>query len=156
MPSRAADEAAVHRVARRRRREPVQRKERVDVRYSSAEKAAILAKARSLNIAGAHYVGAVVMAHLHGDLALPGQRTQLDDYIDELAALREQVAAIGRNTNQIAKKLNSGGTPHPGDTALLAQAERTLTKAASAVTDIAAGANQAVTNGRKPSKAVPR
>ncbi|WUE25258.1 plasmid mobilization relaxosome protein MobC [Streptomyces sp. NBC_00498] len=156
VPSRAADEAALHRVARRRRREPVQRKDRVDVRYSSAEKAAVLAKARALNIAGAHYVGAVVMAHLHGDLALPGQRTQLDDYIDELAALREQVAAIGRNANQIAKKINSGGTPHPGDTALLAQAERTLATAGSTVTDIAAAANQAVTTGKKPEKAVPR
>ncbi|MFD7298589.1 plasmid mobilization relaxosome protein MobC [Streptomyces sp. NPDC059897] len=156
MPSRAADEAALHRVARRRRREPVQRKERVDVRYSSTEKAAILAKARSLNIAGAHYVGAVVMAHLHGDLALPGQRTQLDDYIDELAAVREQVAAIGRNANQIAKKLNSGGTSHPGDSALLAQAERTLTTAAGTVTDIAAAANQAVATGKRPERAVPR
>ncbi|MHB9753202.1 plasmid mobilization relaxosome protein MobC [Streptomyces sp. BYX5S] len=134
----------------------MQRKDRVDVRYSSAEKADILAKARSLNIAAAHYVGAVVTAHLHGELALPGQRTQLDDYIDELAALRAQVAAIGRNANQIAKKINSGGTPHPGDTALLAQAERTLTTAASTVADIATAANQAVATGKKPGKTVPR
>ncbi|MGW2347116.1 plasmid mobilization relaxosome protein MobC [Streptomyces sp. NPDC001661] len=155
-PSRAADEAALHRVARRRDREPVQRKHRVDVRYSSTEKAAILAKARSLNIAGAHYVGAVVMAHLDGELALPGQRTQLDDYIDELAALREQAAAIGRNANQIAKKLNSGGTPHPGDTALLAQAERALASAASTVADIATAANQALATGRKTERPVPR
>ncbi|MFZ3569658.1 plasmid mobilization relaxosome protein MobC [Streptomyces sp. BH097] len=156
VPSRAADEAALHRVARRRHREPVQRTDRVDVRYSSTEKTAILAKARSLNIAGAHYVGAVVMAHLHGDLALPAQRTQLDDYIDELAALREQVAAIGRNANQIAKKLNSGGTPRPGDTALLAQVERTLTSVGSTVTDIAAAANPAVAVGRKTERAAPR
>lgn len=141
---RAADAAALHRVARRRQREAVQRKERVDVRYSVAEKADILREARSLNIAGAHYVGAVVMAHVHGDLALPGQRTELDDYIDELTALRREVARIGHNLNQITKKLNSGGHPHPGDTAALAQTERTLDAVGAAVRHIAAAANQAV------------
>jgi hypothetical protein len=141
---RAADAAALHRVARRRQREAVQRKERVDVRYSIDEKADILREARSLNIAGAHYVGAVVMAHVHGDLALPGQRTELDDYIDELTALRSEVVKIGHNINQIAKKLNSGGHSQPGDTAVLAQAERTLTAVGATVRHIAAAANQAV------------
>ncbi|MEU6183849.1 MobC family plasmid mobilization relaxosome protein [Streptomyces coeruleorubidus] len=141
---RAAEAAALHRVARRRQREAVQRKERVDVRYSVDEKADILREARSLNIAGAHYVGAVVMAHVHGDLSLPGQRTPLDDYIDELTALRREVAAIGHNINQIAKKLNSGGHPHPGDTAVLSQAERTVTEVGTTVRHIAAVANQAV------------
>lgn len=144
--SRAADSAALHRVARRRTREAVQRKERVDVRYSVDEKTTILRKARSLNIAGAHYVGAVVMAHIHGDLALPGQRTPLDDYIDELTALRREVAKIGHNINQIAKKLNSGDHPHPGGTALLAQTEATLTSAGATVRHIAAAANQAVSS----------
>ncbi|MFI1536775.1 MobC family plasmid mobilization relaxosome protein [Streptomyces anandii] len=142
---RAAEAAALHRVARRRKPDPNgQRKERVDARYSIAEKSEILAMARSLNVSGAHYVGTVVMAHVHGDLALPGQRTALDDYIDELTALRKQVAAIGHNINQIAKKLNSGGHPHPGDTALLAQAERTLTAVGATVREVAAAANQAV------------
>ncbi|MFF0104947.1 plasmid mobilization relaxosome protein MobC [Streptomyces hirsutus] len=141
---RAAEAAALHRIARRRKRKDTQRKERVDVRYSVEEKTAILTRARSLNIAGAHYVGAVVMAHIHGDLALPGQRTPLDDYIDELTALREQVAKIGNNANQIARKLNSGGHPHPGDTATLAQTERTLGAVRGAISEIAAAANQAV------------
>ncbi|MFB1042344.1 plasmid mobilization relaxosome protein MobC [Streptomyces chrestomyceticus] len=141
---RASDAAAVHRVARRRKHEKVQRTERVDVRYSVDEKGEILAEARALNIAAAHYVGAIVMAHIHGELGLPGQRTPLDDYIDELNALRQQVAKIGHNVNQIAKKFNSGGDPHPGDTAGLAQAERTLTAAATAVRHIAAAANEAV------------
>ncbi|MGA5120237.1 plasmid mobilization relaxosome protein MobC [Streptomyces pseudogriseolus] len=143
---RAAEAAALHRIARRRKRKDTQRKERVDVRYSVEEKSAILAKARSLNIASAHYVGAVVMAHIHGDLALPGQRTPLDDYIDELTALREQVAKIGNNANQIARKLNSGGHPHPGDTVALAQTERTLSVVRAAISEIAAAANQTVTN----------
>lgn len=124
--SRAADEAALRRVARRRARMPVQRRDRVDVRYSAGEKAAILAKARSLNIAAAHYVGAVVTAHLDGNLnvALPGQRTPLDDLIDELAALRRELASIGNNANQIARKLNSGTPLHAGDLAALAHTER--------------------------------
>ncbi|MFE0202524.1 MobC family plasmid mobilization relaxosome protein [Streptomyces sp. NPDC058985] len=144
---RAAEAAALHRVARRRKPAPNgQRKERVDARYSVDEKDDILRMARSLNIAGAHYVGAVVMAHVHGDLSLPGQRTPLDDYIDELTALRSEVAKIGHNINQIAKKLNSGGHPHPGDTAVLAQAERTLTAVGTTVRHIAAAANQAVAN----------
>ncbi|MFD5652881.1 plasmid mobilization relaxosome protein MobC [Streptomyces sp. NPDC127039] len=143
---RAAEAAALHRIARRRKRKDTQRKERVDVRYSVEEKSAILAKARSLNIAGAHYVGAVVMAHIHGDLALPGQRTPLDDYIDELTALRQQVAKIGSNANQIARKLNSGGHPHPGDTTTLAQTERTLGAVRAAISEIAAATNQTVTN----------
>ncbi|WP_184905382.1 plasmid mobilization relaxosome protein MobC [Streptomyces europaeiscabiei] len=143
---RAAEAAALHRVARRRKPDPNgQRKERVDARYSVDEKTEILAMARSLNIAGAHYVGAVVMAHVQGDLALPGQRTPLDDYIDELTALRGEVAKIGHNINQIAKKLNSGGRPQPVDTAVLAQGERTLTAVGATVRHIATAANQAVT-----------
>ncbi|MER5839721.1 plasmid mobilization relaxosome protein MobC [Streptomyces prasinus] len=141
---RAAEAAALHRIARRRKRKDTQRKERVDVRYSVEEKSAILAMARSLNIAGAHYVGAVVMAHIHGDLALPGQRTPLDDYIDELTTLRGEVAKIGNNANQIARKLNSGAHPQPGDTATLAQTERTLGAVRAAISEIAAAANQTV------------
>ncbi|MBZ9638618.1 plasmid mobilization relaxosome protein MobC [Streptomyces sp. PSKA30] len=146
---RAAEAAALHRVARRRQPDPNgQRKERVDARYSVDEKTEILAMARSLNVTGAHYVGAVVMAHVHGDLGLPGQRTELDDYIDELNALRKQVAAIGHNINQITKKLNSGGHPHPGDTTVLTQAEHTLTTVAATVSEIASAANQTVAKKR--------
>ncbi|MFF2331236.1 MULTISPECIES: MobC family plasmid mobilization relaxosome protein [unclassified Streptomyces] len=144
---RAAEAAALHRVARRRKPGPNgQRKERVDARYSVDEKTEILAMARSLNIAGAHYVGTVVMAHVHvhGDLGLPGQRTPLDDYIDELTALRSEVVKIGHNINQIAKKLNSGGHPRPVDTAVLARAEHTLTSVSATVRHIATAANQAV------------
>ncbi|MFI2718359.1 MobC family plasmid mobilization relaxosome protein [Streptomyces collinus] len=142
---RAAEAAALHRVARRRKPDKNgQRKERVDARYSVDEKKDILRMARSLNITGAHYVGAVIMAHIHGDLALPGQRTPLDDYIDELTALRGEVAKIGHNINQIAKKLNTGGHPQHGDTTVLAQAERTLTSVGATVRHIATAANQAV------------
>ena len=144
---RAAEAAALHRVAQRRKPNPGgRRKKRVDARYSVEERDAIRAKATSLNLSGAHYVAAVTLAHVEGDLTVPGQRTQLDDYIDELTALREQVATIGRNVNQIAKKLNSGGHPHPGDSALLAQTDRTLDAVGAAVRHIAAAANQAVSH----------
>ncbi|OII60227.1 MULTISPECIES: plasmid mobilization relaxosome protein MobC [unclassified Streptomyces] len=145
---RAADEAALHRVARRRARQDVQRKERVDVRYSVDEKTDILAEARRLGLAGAHLVGAIVMAHLNGDLALPGQRTATDDLIDELAALRTQVARIGTNVNQIAHRLNSGGDPHPVDTAVLSEAGRVLTLARQAVAAIDTAADVAATQRR--------
>ncbi|MFD6939717.1 plasmid mobilization relaxosome protein MobC [Streptomyces goshikiensis] len=143
---RAADEAALYRVARRRARKKVQRKERVDVRYSVAEKQAILTEARRLNLAGAHLIGAIVVAHLNGDLALPGQRTSHDDLIDELAALRTEVAKIGTNVNQIARKLNSGGHPQLGDTALLAEAGRVLVVARDAVTSIDVASDNAATS----------
>ncbi|MFJ7077664.1 MobC family plasmid mobilization relaxosome protein [Streptomyces sp. NPDC098781] len=142
---RAAEAAALHRLAQRRKPDPGgRRKKRVDARYSVEERDAIRAKATSLNLSGAHYVAAVTLAHVEGDLTVPGLRTQLDDYIDELTALRREVAAIGHNINQIAKKLNSGGHPHPGDTAALAQAEHTLTAVGATVRDAAAAANQAV------------
>ncbi|MFF7076021.1 MobC family plasmid mobilization relaxosome protein [Streptomyces lavendulae] len=145
MPVRAADEAALYRVARRRARDAEQRKMRVDVRYSLDEHTAITAEARRLNLAGAHYVGAVVMAHLDGDLALPDQRTSHDDLIDELAALRTEIARIGTNVNQIAHKLNAGGHPHPGDTAVLAEAGRILGLARETATSIDVAADKAAT-----------
>ncbi|MFJ3649045.1 plasmid mobilization relaxosome protein MobC [Streptomyces murinus] len=145
---RAADEAALHRVASRRARQDVQRKERVDVRYSNDEKSEILAEARRLGLAGAHLVGAVVMAHLNGDLALPDQRTATDDLIDELAALRTQVARIGTNANQIAHRLNSDGDPHPVDAAVLAEAGRLVAMVKAAVTTIDTAADVAATQRR--------
>ncbi|WP_327253625.1 plasmid mobilization relaxosome protein MobC [Streptomyces sp. NBC_01244] len=145
---RAADEAALYRVARRRAREGVQRTQRVDVRYSVIEKRSILAEARRLGLAGAHLVGAIVMAYLHGGFAIPGQRTSFDDLIDELAALRAEIAPIGKNVNQIAYKLNSGGRPHPVDSAVLAQAERVLALARTAAEAIDLAAKQAAVSKR--------
>ncbi|MFJ9704780.1 MobC family plasmid mobilization relaxosome protein [Streptomyces sp. NPDC101234] len=130
---RAADEAVLHRVARRRERDDERRKKRVDVRYSVDEKSKILAKAKALGITGAHLVGAVVMAFVNGEAHLPDQRTVYDDAIDEFAALRTQIARIGTNVNQIARRLNSDGDPHPVDGAVLERAERLLAAAQDAV-----------------------
>ncbi|NLU75524.1 MobC family plasmid mobilization relaxosome protein [Streptomyces sp. HNM0575] len=146
---RAAEEAALYRVARRRPYGKGQRTQRVDARYSTDEKAKILAKARALGITGAHLVGAAVMAYIDGDLTLPGQRTAVDDYIDELAALRKQVARIGWNVNQIAKRLNSGGHPHPVDATVLERTERTLNAVGSATTSIDDAAHRAATQMRQ-------
>ncbi|ELS55181.1 MobC family plasmid mobilization relaxosome protein [Streptomyces viridochromogenes] len=131
---RAADEAALYRVARRREASgDGQRKERVDARYSVDEKAKILTKAKALDITGAHLVGAVVMAFVNGEAHLPSQRTVYDDVIDEFAALRTQIARIGTNVNQIARRLNSDGDPHPVDAAILERAERLLATTRDAV-----------------------
>jgi hypothetical protein len=141
------DEAdALRRVARRRQRNDIQRKERVDVRYSVEEKERITTRAGQMEIAGAHLVGAVIMSYLDGNLSLvlPGQRTQLDDCLDKLDALRTEVARIGNNVNQIAKRLNSGGDPHPVDNTLLTQTERTLDVVRAAIGDIATTMNRAV------------
>ncbi len=145
-PAALADEVTLRRIARRRTRESVQRKERVDVRYSVDEKTRILTRASKMGIAGAHLVGAVVMAYLDGALTvgLAGQRTQLDDCLDKLDALRAQVARIGNNANQIAHRLNAGGDPLPVDTAILAQTERTLDAVRAAIGDIAQAMNHAV------------
>lgn len=145
---RATEEAALHRVASRRARQGVQRTERVDVRYSAEEKIEIKAEAHRLGLAGAHFVGALVMAHLHGDYALPDRRTATDDLIDELAALRTQVARIGTNVNQIAHRLNAGGDPHPGDKTVLEEAARVLVLARQAATMIDTAADGAATQHR--------
>ncbi len=144
----AADEAALRRVARRRARQDVQRRERVDVRYSIDEKQAILAAARRHNLAGAHLVGAIVMAHLNGDLALPDQRTATDDLIDEYAALRTELARIGTNANQIAHRLNVGGEAYPVDAAVLAKARQLVAAVQQAVSAVDAAADAAATNRR--------
>ncbi|MFF5144155.1 plasmid mobilization relaxosome protein MobC [Streptomyces sp. NPDC013157] len=131
---RAADEAALYRVLRRRERcDDGRREARVDARYSEVEKAAIVARAKAMGIAGAHLVGAVVMAFVNGETHLPDQRTVYDDVIDEFAALRTQIARIGINVNQIARRLNSDGDPHPVDAAVLERAERLLSTAQDAV-----------------------
>ncbi|MCX5123694.1 plasmid mobilization relaxosome protein MobC [Streptomyces sp. NBC_00335] len=132
VPMRAADEAALRRIARRRARETEQRKKRVDVRYSIDEHTEIRALAQSMGLAGAHLVGAIVMAFIDGDHTLPGQRNAFDDLIDELAALRSEVGYIGHNLNQITKKLNSGDRPHPGDIAVLAAVGDVLDRAGAA------------------------
>ncbi|MER7932079.1 MULTISPECIES: plasmid mobilization relaxosome protein MobC [unclassified Streptomyces] len=148
---RAADEAVLHRVARRRERDDERREKRVDVRYSVEEKSKILTKAKTLGITGAHLVGAVVMAFVNGEAHLPDQRTVYDDVIDEFAALRTQIARIGTNVNQIARRLNSDGDPHPVDAAILERAERLLSTAQDAVKTVDEAAFRAA--GRKAGRA---
>ncbi|MEW2614537.1 plasmid mobilization relaxosome protein MobC [Streptomyces sp. NPDC047880] len=149
---RAADEAALYRVLRRRERcDDGRREARVDARYSDDEKAAIVARAKAMGIAGAHLVGAVVMAFVNGETHLPDQRTVYDDAIDEFAALRTEITRIGTNANQIARRLNSGGDPHPVDAAVLDRAERLLATARDAVKAVDEAASRAA--GQKAGRA---
>ncbi|WP_312847579.1 plasmid mobilization relaxosome protein MobC [Streptomyces sp. WAC08241] len=126
----------------------MQRTERVDVRYSVNEKQAILAEARRHNLAGAHFVGAVVMAHLNGDLALPAGRTANDDLVDEYAALRTELTRIGTNVNQIAHRYNADGDAHPVDATVLAEARRLVAVVKQTITAVDAAADVAATNRR--------
>ncbi|MFJ9029026.1 plasmid mobilization relaxosome protein MobC [Streptomyces sp. NPDC102274] len=55
---------------------------------------------------------------------------------------------MGTNINQIARVLNSGGQPHPEDTAVLAQAERTLNAVSATVAAIDVTSDQAASTKR--------
>ncbi|WP_164716069.1 plasmid mobilization relaxosome protein MobC [Streptomyces sp. WAC 06738] len=125
LPIRAAI-AAVHRAARRQRRDTRQRTRRLTVRFSRAEEAQIKTRARELNIAVAHLMADATMAVVDHTIPLVGQRTATDDLIDELAALRSAISRVSNNVNQIAKRLNSRGPTHPTDTAVLAAAEQAI------------------------------
>ena len=144
---RAADEAAFHRVARRRKRNEVHREKRVDARYSDEEHAKIRAKARSLNVAGANLVGTVVMAYVDGDLtrARPPHRGRRLHRRTERPARPGRPHRPQRQPDRQAPQLRRP-TPHPGDTAVLAQAERTLNAVRAAIGDIAATMNHAVSS----------
>ncbi|WP_225793201.1 plasmid mobilization relaxosome protein MobC [Streptomyces aculeolatus] len=127
LPIRAAIAAAVHRAARRRRRETRQRTRRLTVRFSHAEETQVKTRARELNIAVAHLMADATMAVVDHTIPLVGQRTSTDDLIDELAALRTALSRVGKNVNQIAKRLNSRGPTHPTDAAVLAAAVQAIT-----------------------------
>ena len=146
LPIRAAIAAAVHRAARRRRRDTRQRTRRLTVRFSRAEEAQIKTRARELNIAVAHLMADATMAVVDHTIPLVGQRTATDDLIDELAALRTAISQVGKNVNQIAKRLNSRGPTHPTDTAVLAAAEQAITLTQTVLESVDSSAYQAATD----------
>lgn len=146
LPIRAASAAAVHRAARRRRRDTRQRTRRLTVRFSRAEEAQIKTRARELNIAVAHLMADATMAVVDHTIPLVGQRTATDDLIDELAALRSAISRVGKNVNQIAKRLNSRGPTHPTDAAVLAAAVQAITLTQAVLESVDSSAYQAATD----------
>ncbi|MEU6661782.1 plasmid mobilization relaxosome protein MobC [Streptomyces sp. NPDC046821] len=103
-----------------------QRSKRVTVRFAPHEKHSIQTAAKAEHVRMARYIADATMARVNGDIAVAAPRTVYDDAIDELAALRTQIARIGNNVNQIARRLNADGDPHPVDAAILLRADRLL------------------------------
>ncbi|MEU6990603.1 MobC family plasmid mobilization relaxosome protein [Streptomyces sp. NPDC046465] len=120
---------AKQRSPHRRANLDAQREERVTVRFASHEKQSIQAAKRAEHVTMATYIADATMARVRGEITVAPVRTAYDDAIDELVALRTQIARIGNNVNQIARRLNTGGKPHPVDTAILHRADRLLATA---------------------------
>lgn len=129
-----------------RRRDTRQRTRRLTVRFSRAEEAQIKTRARELNIAVAHLMADATMAVVDHTIPLVGQRTATDDLIDELAALRSAISRVGKNVNQIAKRLNSRGPTHPTDAAVLAAAVQAITLTQAVLESVDSSAYQAATD----------
>jgi hypothetical protein len=100
---------------------PVGRDPRVYVRLRSEDLLLLRERATARSMPAATYVSMLVRSHLHSLAPLP---------VAELAALRRsviEVAAIGRNLNQIARVANSGGAPNGPNRADLQAMLRALT-----------------------------
>ncbi|MFJ2215037.1 plasmid mobilization protein [Streptomyces sp. NPDC101062] len=110
-----------------------QREKRVTVRFAPHEKQLVQSTADNEHLTMAHFIADATMARVRGEITVAAERTAYDDAIDELAAMRAQIARIGNNVNQIARRLNAGSDPHPVDAAILNRADRLLATAHDAV-----------------------
>jgi hypothetical protein len=120
---------ATQRAPYRRANLDAQRSEHVTARFAPHEKHDIQASAKTAHVTMARYIADATMARVRGEITVAAERTVYDDAVDELAAMRAQIARIGNNVNQIARRLNTDGDPHPVDAAILHRADRLLTTA---------------------------
>jgi hypothetical protein len=120
---------AKQRTPHRRANLDAQRCEHVTARFAPHEKHDIQSAATAEQVTMARYIADATMARVRGEITVAAPRTVYDDAVDELATIRVQIARIGNNVNQIARRLNSGGDPHPVDAAILQRAERLLATA---------------------------
>jgi hypothetical protein len=120
---------ATQRAPYRRANLDAQRSEHVTARFAPHEKHDIQSSAKTAHVTMARYIADATMARVHGEITVAAERTVYDDAIDELAAMRAQIARIGNNVNQIARRLNADGDPHPVDAAILHRADRLLATA---------------------------
>ncbi|MYR58563.1 plasmid mobilization relaxosome protein MobC [Streptomyces sp. SID625] len=120
---------ATQRAPYRRANLDAQRSEHVTARFAPHEKHDIQLSAKTAHVTMARYIADATMARVRGEITVAAERTVYDDAIDELAALRAQIARIGNNINQIARRLNADGDPHPVDAAILHRADRLLATA---------------------------
>jgi hypothetical protein len=117
------------RTPHRRANLDAQRSEHVTARFAPHEKHGIQSAAKAEQVTMARYIADATMARVRGEITVAAPRTVYDDAVDEFATIRVQIARIGNNVNQIARRLNSGGDPHPVDAAILQRAERLLATA---------------------------
>ncbi|ODA69464.1 MobC family plasmid mobilization relaxosome protein [Streptomyces sp. AVP053U2] len=120
---------AKQRTPHRRANLDAQRSEHVTARFAPHEKHDIQSAAKAEHVTMARYIADATMARVRGEITVAAPRTVYDDAVDELATQRAQIARIGNNVNQIARRLNSGGDPHPVDASILQRAERLLATA---------------------------
>nr|WP_145488106.1 MULTISPECIES: MobC family plasmid mobilization relaxosome protein [Streptomyces] len=120
---------APQRAPYRRANLDAQRSEHVTARFAQHEKHDIQASAKTAHVTMARYIADATMARVRGEITVAAERTVYDDAVDELAAMRAQIARIGNNVNQIARRLNADGDPHPVDAAILSRADRLLATA---------------------------
>lgn len=120
---------ATQRAPYRRANLDAQRSEHVTARFAPHEKHDIQSSAKTAHVTMARYIADATMARVRGEITVAAERTVYDDAVDELAAMRAQIARIGNNVNQIARRLNADGDPHPVDAAILHRADRLLTTA---------------------------
>jgi hypothetical protein len=92
--------AAASRGSARRHRVEGGRRRELKVRFTDAEYDAIVARAADARVSMHRYVADGALAHRSGGNAA---------LIAEMSALRRLVANLANNTNQIARRLNSGG-----------------------------------------------
>jgi hypothetical protein len=120
---------ATQRAPYRRANLDAQRSEHVTVRFAPHEKHDIQSSANTAHVTMARYIADATMARVRGEITVAAERTVYDDAVDELAAMRAQIARTGNNVNQIARRLNADGDPHPVDAAILHRADRLLATA---------------------------
>ena len=123
---------------RRRARDQVPRRNRVVVRYSDAEHAAMLANAAAARLAPAAYIAAVSTS-TPGRVAAPqpaaGYRA---DLLLELMGLHRQMRGAATNLNQAVAKLNALGEPVGALPALAKRVHRIAAAVDAAVARVAA------------------
>ncbi|MER5183274.1 MobC family plasmid mobilization relaxosome protein [Streptomyces sp. NPDC002896] len=115
MPQPAAGVSVVRQPRRRTRvPKPRQRTQFLTVRVNDDEHAEITSAARVRAVTTARFLAAAGLAAARGTTHLEPNE-QRDAAVDELAALRAQLARVGNNLNQLARAANSGAVPHPDE-----------------------------------------
>lgn len=107
---RASAAAAARRKSKRRKRDAVELKRPVSVRFSPAERQVLQGQADGAGLTLSHLIARRALADQRTAVPADSRTEQLDAAIDEFAATRSQLAAWGNNLNQVAHRLNADGT----------------------------------------------